>query len=258
MFAYERSNLIRKLLRQRGRLTFEELKSQLGVSAATLRRDLTALAASGQAVRVHGGILDPVRLRGEMSFDERTANRRPAKKAIGLMASSLVRSGDSVLVDAGSTCLEAALHLLGREDVTLVTNSLPLLEAGRHGRGRLICLGGELRRVSGALTGAASLGALERLQGDFAFIGATGLSERSGASTTELSEAAFKQALLQRARRRVLLADASKWDQSSLVRFADWADFTDLVTDRRPKARLPRHVRLHLVSSPAGKLARVA
>jgi len=258
MFAHERSNLIRKLLRQRGRLTFEELKTRLGTSAATLRRDLTAFAATGEAVRVHGGVLDPVRLRGEMSFDERTANRSAAKKAIGLEASALVRSGDCVLVDAGSTCLEAALPLLGREDVTLVTNSLPLLEAGRHGRCRLICLGGELRRVSGALTGAASLGALERLQGDLAFIGATGLSEGSGVSTTELSEAAFKQALLQRAQRRVLLADVSKWDQPSLVRFAEWTDFTDLVTDRRPEARRPRHLRLHLASSTVGRIARVA
>jgi DeoR family fructose operon transcriptional repressor len=258
MFAHERSHLILRLLRQSGRLSFDELRSRLDVSAATLRRDLTALAKAGELVRVHGGVLDPARLRGEMSLDERTASRRTAKKAIGLLASALVRAGDCVLVDAGSTCLQAALNLLGREDVTLVTNSLPLLEAGRHGRCRLICLGGELRRVSGALTGAASLGMLDRLQGAVAFVGASGLAAGSGASTTELSESAFKQTLLQRARRRVLLADASKWDQPSLVRFAGWEEFTDMVTDRRPKEPLPGHLQLHLPSSGAGRAALAA
>ena len=154
----------------------------------TLRRDLTALAHAGELVRVHGGILDPTHLRDEISLDKRSVSRRTAKKAIGRLASALVKAGDCVLEDAGSTRLQSALNLIDREDVTLVTNSLPLIEAGRHGRCRLICLGGELRRVSGALTGVASLGMLDRLQGDVAFVAGSGLAASSGASTTELSK----------------------------------------------------------------------
>src|SRR5277367_4968422 len=175
MFAQERLNCIRRIVRKSRRMTFAELQKHIDVSPATLRRDLSELEQSGEVIRVHGGILDPAYVRSEVSFDERLGRNRAAKAAIAAAASKLVPAGATVLVDAGSTCLEAGRALLGRKDVRLITHSVALLEAGFHGEAPILCIGGELRKVSGALTGGGALGALALIQTDIAFIGATGL-----------------------------------------------------------------------------------
>ena len=137
-------------------------------------------------------------------------------------------------MDAGSTCLEIGRRLAARGDVRLVTHSAALVAAALHGKSELLCVGGELRKVSGAFTGGAALGALRELRVQVAFIGASGLHLVEGASTTELSEANMKRAIIARAARVVLLADRSKWERPSTVRFAHWHEFTDWVTDLPP------------------------
>ncbi len=215
-------------------MSFAELQEHIKVSPATLRRDLAELELSGDVIRVHGGILDPTYARAEVSFDERLVRNRSAKTIIAATASKLVPSGATVLVDAGSTCLEAGKALLGRKDVRIITHSVALLEAAFRGEASVICLGGELRKVSGALTGGAALGALEAIHADIAFIGASGIDPDWGCATTELSEAEMKRAILLRATRKILLADVSKWGQPSTIRFAEWKAFDEWVVDAAP------------------------
>ena len=234
MFAQERLNRIRQIVRKSRRMSFAELQKQIDVSPATLRRDLSELEQSGDVIRVHGGILDPAYIRSEASFDERLGRNRAAKAAIARAASDLVPAGATVLVDAGSTCLEAGKALLGRKDVRLITHSVALLEAAYRGEATMICLGGELRKVSGALTGGAALGALNSINADIAFIGATGLEADWGCSTTDLSEAEMKRAFLARASRKILLADLTKWRHPSAIRFASWKEFDEWVVDKMP------------------------
>ncbi len=249
MFAAERHNEIRKIVRKHRRIDFLTLQRLVKVSPATLRRDLSELEAQGELIRVHGGVLDPGYARAEISLDERVRRHGAAKKAIAAAAAALVPEGATVFVDAGSTCLEAGKALLGRRDLRIVTHSAALVQAGLHGEAEVVCIGGALRKVSGAMTGGAALGALDRLRADWALVGASGL-DAEGSLTTELSEAEVKKALLARAARKALLADASKWGQVSTVRFAAWADFTDWVSDRFPaeketKALRAGGVRLH-------------
>jgi DeoR/GlpR family transcriptional regulator of sugar metabolism len=237
IFANERRNSIKKIVRKHRRLSFAELQKQIEVSPATLRRDLSELEQSGDVIRVHGGILDPAYLRSEVSFDERVVKNRAAKAAIALAASKLVPVGATVLVDAGSTCLEAGKVLLGRKDVRLITHSVALLEAAFRGEAGIICLGGELRKVSGALTGGRALGALDSIHADIAFIGASGIEPDWGCSTTDLSESEMKCALLARSARKILLADLTKWRNPSTVRFAEWKQFDDWIVDKMPPRR---------------------
>jgi DeoR family fructose operon transcriptional repressor len=249
MFAQERLQFIRKIVRKRQRITFAELEGLTKVSPATLRRDLSALEKAQEIIRVHGGVLDPSFARAEVSFDERVVRHGAAKKAIAARAALLVPSGASVLIDAGSTCLELGKVLLKRKDVYIITHSVALLEAGFRGEASVVCLGGELRKVSGALTGGAALGALASLHADVAFIGASGLDSREGCSTTELSEAEMKRAILARSKRRVLLADFTKWQNPSTIRFAAWREFTDWVTDRALGAAAVRSLGVKIHSS---------
>jgi len=239
MFAHERQQAIRNLVRKHRRLSFAELQAAIDVSPATLRRDLTDLEKTGEVVRVHGGVLDPAYVRSEISFDERVLRHAAAKKAIAVKVSTLIPPGATVFVDAGSTCLEAGKVLLGRKDLRLITHSVALTAASLHGEADFLCLGGELRRVSGALVGGAALGALSRLRADFALLGATG-SDIGGCFTTELSEAEMKRLILERSQRAILLADSSKWNMASTVHFAGWNLFNDWVLE---KALPPKEAR---------------
>jgi len=243
MFAQERLKAIRLLVRKARRMTFAELQRQIKVSPATLRRDLVELEQSGDVIRTHGGILDPAYVRSEVSFDERLVRNRSAKAAIASVASQLVPNGATVLVDAGSTCLEAGKALLVRKDVRLITHSAALLEASFRGEASIICLGGELRKVSGALTGGLALGVLNSINADIAFIGASGIEPDWGCSTTDLSETEMKRALLARSARKILLSDLTKWRNPSAIRFAEWKEFDDWVVDKSPPVAEIKRIR---------------
>ncbi len=242
MFAQERHHAIKKIVREHRRLSFAELQDLVEVSPATLRRDLTELEKSGDILRVHGGVLDPAYVRSEISFDERLLRHSSAKKAIAKKVNSLIPPGSSVYVDAGSTCLEAGRVLLGRNDLRLVTHSVALTSIALHGQAEFLCVGGELRRLSGALVGGAALGALAFLHTDFALLGASGMDNKE-CSTTEVSEAEIKRSILERSQRHILLADFSKWQQPSTVTFAKWPDFHDWVTDQTPPAKVQKFMK---------------
>ena len=168
MFAQERHNSIRKIVREKQRLSFSELQNLVRVSPATLRRDLSELERAGDLIRVHGGVLDPLYARTEISFDERQQRLNAEKKFIAAKVNELIPAGSSVFVDAGSTCLEAGKLLMRRADIRLITHSVALVAACSHAEASVICIGGELRKVSGALVGGTAINAFANLQFDFA------------------------------------------------------------------------------------------
>ena len=247
MFAQERHNSIRKAVRERQRLSFAELQKLFRISPATLRRDLSNLENSGDLIRVHGGVLDPLYARSEISFDERQQRQKVEKKSIASIANELIPGGSSVFVDAGSTCLEVGKLLMRRVDIRLITHSIALLASCSHAEASIICIGGELRKVSGALVGGTAINAFANLQFDFALIGATGLNSE-GCWTTEFTESEVKKTIITRAKRRIILADQSKWQAPGTVLFSAWKNINDWVVDRLPKdARLalPKSTDVH-------------
>jgi DeoR/GlpR family transcriptional regulator of sugar metabolism len=247
MFAQERHNSIRKIVREKQRLSFAELQNLVRVSPATLRRDLSELEQSGDLIRVHGGVLDPLYARTEISFDERQQRLNAEKKSIATKVNELIPAGSSVFVDAGSTCLEAGKLLMRRADIRLITHSVALVAACSHAEASIICIGGELRKVSGALVGGAALNAFANLRFDFALIGATGLNPE-GCWTTEFTENEIKKSIIARAKSRIILADQSKWQAPGTVRFSRWDDINHWVVDRLPTdaaQTIPKSARVH-------------
>jgi DeoR/GlpR family transcriptional regulator of sugar metabolism len=242
MFTHERRRALLDLLERKRRVTNGELLRALRVSPATLRRDLADLEAGGRLVRFHGGAAHPLYLRAEPSLEQRSRRAVGEKRAMAEAAAGLVPPQQTVLLDAGTSCLEVGRLLMERSDLTIVCNSVAFAEAARAGAAaRVICLGGELRPVSSALVGALALAWLDNVRADVAFLGASGLAE-DGASTTELSEGAVKQAMLARAARKILVADAGKWGRPSLVRFGAWAAFDAWVTSAEISATATRAV----------------
>ena len=247
MFAQERHNSIRKIVREKQRLSFAELQNLVRVSPATLRRDLSELERAGDLIRVHGGVLDPLYARTEISFDERQQRLNNEKKSIATKVNELIPAGSSVFLDAGSTCLEAGKLLMRRADIRLITHSVALVAACSHAEASVICIGGELRKVSGALVGGTAINAFANLQFDFALIGATGLNSE-GCWTTEFTETEIKKSIIARAKRRIILADQSKWQAPGTVLFSRWDDINAWVIDKLPVdalIALPSTVAIH-------------
>lgn len=250
MFAHKRQQQITTAVERHRHISVAALQRQLGVSAATLRRDLTLLEQTGRIVRAHGGVLHPEVVSGEPAFARKVRTAPAVKAALAATAAALIPDGATVFIDAGSTTLAAGRLLLVRATLTIFTNSLPLLAASASDGARLVALGGEVRPISRALVGGLAMDWLKQLRFDFAIIGASGLDLTDGASTTELMEATVKQAALARAARTILIANATKWARPAAIRFAPWTDLDDWVTDYRPtrpeSARLAAHgVTLH-------------
>jgi DeoR/GlpR family transcriptional regulator of sugar metabolism len=244
MFAQERHRAIEAIIRDRGRLTVGELARHLGASGITVRRDLRLLEAAGKIVRAHGGALHPEFLAAEPGFERKAVDAAEIKAALARVVASEIPDRGQVFVDAGTTCLEVARQIVDRRELTIVTNSLPLLQLGTQAKARVIAVGGEVRGVSLALIGGLALDWLRSLRFDVAVVAASGLDAQEGASTTELSEAAVKQLACARAAKRILVSHAAKWNKPAAVVFARWEVFQRFVTDAKlttgEKAQLRR------------------
>ncbi len=234
MFGHTRQSQILDYLRKHPSSSVTQLQIKLGVSRSTLRRDLVELEEQGAIVRVHGGVVHRDSLRGEPTYDRRGREATQAKRRIAAAAAALVPEGCVVYLDAGTTCAELGRLLAVRKDIRIFTHSVRLLIEVGESAASLTCLGGEYRPVSQAVVGGLALDWLSHLHFDFGFIGASGLDAETGASTTELSEAALKQAIVERSDRVILAADARKWEKPAAVNFAGWQSIHTLVTDEAP------------------------
>lgn len=243
MFAHERHQEILEVIKKKPSISVQRLIKILKASPATIRRDLDFMEKKGQVVRIRGGVVHPDTLAGEPSFEQKLKARPSSKKSIAHMAASLVPEKSTVFIDAGTTCLEVGRLLLAREDLTLFTNSCPLVNIPSRRQARLICLGGELREISRAMVGGFAMDWLGKLSIDIAFLGASGLAPE-GASTTELSETEIKRQALSRSHKRVLLADGSKWRNPSTFLYSGWEVFDTWITDSP-------QVRSEYLASPA-------
>jgi DeoR/GlpR family transcriptional regulator of sugar metabolism len=209
----------------------DELSAALGVSQATVRRDLDALAATGRLRRVHGGAVAIDDRLDEPHFDAKAATAADEKLRIAGRAVELLAPDDTVYLDSGSTVLAVARLLHGWTRLTVVTNSLPAANE-LAGRGpRLIVIGGELRATSRALVGPLTRSLLETLHMDRALMGTFAISLDEGLTTTDPSEAYTKQLVMRRAREVILLADSHKMGTRSFVDAGRIDDVDVLVTD---------------------------
>jgi DeoR/GlpR family transcriptional regulator of sugar metabolism len=218
----------------------EELSAALGVSQATVRRDLDTLAATGRLRRVHGGAVAIDERLDEPHFDAKAATAADEKLRIAARAVELLAPDDTVYLDSGSTVLAVARLLHGWARLTVVTNSLPAANE-LAGRGpRLIVIGGELRATSRALVGSLTRLLLETLHMDRALMGTFALSLDDGMTTTDPSEAYTKQLVMSHAREVILLADSRKMGTRTFVGAGAIDEIDVLVTDTGLDERMAR------------------
>ncbi|WP_187313525.1 DeoR/GlpR family DNA-binding transcription regulator [Actinosynnema mirum] len=211
VFARERQERIVAELRRDGRVEVSALAVLLGVSEDTVRRDLRALSEAGHLQKTHGGAvaLDT----GRMGWAARAGVAGDAKRAIARAAAGLVRPGQVLLLDAGSTVLAFAEALRVRP-VTVVTNSLDVAGVfDGDGSVALSVTGGRWDPVARYLVGSAAVGALGRYRADWAVLGACALDVEVGMTSVSEADADVKSAMAGAARRVAVLADSTKHGQ---------------------------------------------
>jgi DeoR family transcriptional regulator of aga operon len=207
----------------------------LGVSEVTVRGDLTALESAGRLVRVHGGAMPAPHSAPEPTFEQALSLEAESKRAIGELAASLVVSGQSVILDVGSTALAVAEALVRRADlvdVAVITNGLSIalaLEAAIP-RFTVVVTGGTLRPLQHSLVNPSASPFLESVHVDIAFIGCNGIDPVRGVTNVNYPEAEVKRRMVQSSTRRVLIADGSKFGQVHLGVIGAVAEFQQLVT----------------------------
>ncbi|NQT93965.1 MAG: DeoR/GlpR transcriptional regulator [Lentisphaerae bacterium] len=238
-----RQERVREIVRQRGMVTVDDLRDRLGVSAATIRRDLVELDVRGRVRRVHGGAMSVEGRLDEPVFDDKATIMAKEKQRIAEAAFKLIKPSDSVFLDGGSTILALARLLSDMHRLTVVTNSLRV--AGKlAGNGpRIILTGGELRRLSQTFVGSLTRPLLERVRVDTAFMGTIGLSHEEGMSTTDPRESHTKELVMQHAGQVVLLADSSKIGTVSFVQVGTLESVNTIITDRGAKPTDVRKLR---------------
>lgn len=242
-FAPRRWERLRRILGRDQVVRVEELTEQLGVSAATIRRDLDQLEGLGEIRRVHGGAVSTGGRLEEPLFDDKTSVAIKEKRRIAEAALKYIQPNDTVFLDGGSTVLELARLLKDRSNITVVTNSLrATVELAGPGP-RLILVGGELRRLAQTVVGPLTRLLIEDVHIDKAFMGTMGLSLEGGLTTTDPSEAYTKELVMEHAREVILLADHNKAHKISFTRAGRLEKVRVLITDNLMDRKLTKGLR---------------
>ncbi|NED96088.1 DeoR/GlpR transcriptional regulator [Phytoactinopolyspora alkaliphila] len=243
--APQRRAAIVNQLRRSGHVAVSDISRQLHVSEMTVRRDLRRLAASGEAVLVHGGASLPPEARANPAFLTRASINGEAKHRIGRAAAQMISPGDTVGIDAGTTALEVASALPDQFAGCIVTHSVPVLATMLSRPDvRVIAIGGELSQENQALIGQSAAQFVGNLRLNVMMLGVASIDGRGVYVRSEL-ELGVKQALLDVADHVVLVCDASKESAPGTVRVCDIEQIDTVVTDAQFSDRLTSRLREH-------------
>lgn len=232
---------ILRILEAEDSVSVSVLADRLGVSHETVRRDLRPLTENGSVLKTHGAVGLAGRV-GEAPFQRRMRENAGAKMAIARHVAGLVRDGETLMLDTGTTTSFIARALTGHRRLTVITNSTDaarILSAA--GAGRIFLTGGELRADSGAMLGPIAIGGARQFSAGLAVISA-GAIEPDAVMDYDPDEADFARALLDGAERRVVATDFSKFGRRGLVRVCDLDGIDVLVTEAPPPDPIARRL----------------
>ena len=209
MLTAQRKQLILSRLATHGQIVAGELALELGTSEDTIRRDLRELAQQGKLQRVHGGALPASAATGDLRVRQQVSSDE--KQALGRFGAQLIKPGQVVMLDGGTTAIQVARQLPADLRATVITHSPNVaVELAAHRHVDIIVLGGRLFRHSMVNVGASVIEAASRFRADLFFLGVTGVHPEAGLSTGDAEEADVKRALHARAAETVVLASSEK------------------------------------------------
>lgn len=233
--AKERRALILRLLEQKDEVLVSDLSRDTGISEVTIRKDLTILQNRHLLLRTRGGAMrKPVDNPNEENTiaKKRMFNFRE-KERIGAEAAKLIKDGDFIMLDSGTTTMEVARHLGQFHHLRIVTNAMDIAsELMNYKRFDVVLLGGNVRVNSFSTVGPLALTVLRNFSRYKLFLGVDSFSLENGISTPNLEEALLNQLMIQQADQVIAVFDSSKFNKRSYVHIADAHEIDSIITDR--------------------------
>lgn len=245
VMAEERRFRIREILSVQRTVSASELRQVLGVTAATIRRDLAGLEKEGVLVRSHGGAVSRASSSNlQPSYEVLGRSNRAEKQAIAREAERLILDGETVFLEGSTTVYELARRLCHRNRLTIVTNSPPIVfELQRSPNVQVISTGGELRKDVFYLSGVWAQHALSEIRVDKAVLGVSAIDPIYGISTASQAEAQVKKLILKSARVKIALADHTKFGNQGFAFVGPVTEIDILVTDSGVDSKYLRPLR---------------
>jgi DeoR/GlpR family transcriptional regulator of sugar metabolism len=230
MLIETRRRRLLELVSRQGFATLDQLVRTLHVSESTVRRDLEALDVAGSVKRTHGGAVYSGEVRSMPAFDDRTATAAAEKRAIGQATAALLEDGDTVLLDGGTTTLEVARALLGRQ-LQVVTNSLPIAQLlASSQQTDLILIGGYVYPRTGVAMGPLAIATMQDIRVRKAILGAGGIMA-DGIYNSNLMLVETERQMMACGQEVLIVADQTKFGRLALARLCGLGEVQRLVTD---------------------------
>lgn len=229
----DRQIQILELIVRKQRVSITDIVESFSVSEATARRDLEALDSDGKIRRVHGGAILNEQTSAESPILQRSSDQTEEKIRIGRAAAALVNEGETIFLGSGTTVLEVARALKTRKNLTVITNSLPVVNvfAGEESIS-VICLGGILRQTELSFIGHITEQALQEVRADKVIIGTRAISPEHGLTHDYLHETLTDRAILHAGLEAIVVADHTKFGRQATVLLAPLDQIQTIVTDK--------------------------
>jgi DeoR family transcriptional regulator of aga operon len=233
MLSEERRREILDLLQAEGRVLVGDLSQRFRTSLITIRKDLQALHHLGQLERTHGGAL-PMKTGAlyDRTLREKERLHRREKLRIAAAAAAMIRQGQVVILDSGTTTTAIAKACRHFKNLTIITNATNVAEELAGTSVEVILTGGTLRKNSFSLVGPLAEESLHRLSADLLFLAVDGFDVRYGLTTPNLLEARVNRAMAKAARRTIVVCDSSKFGRRSLSLIMPTSEVHETITDR--------------------------
>jgi DeoR family glycerol-3-phosphate regulon repressor len=241
---YRQSEIL-AMLRQSGRVGVDELATHFGVTLQTIRRDLNELSDAKALVRVHGGAMIASGV-SNLAYEARQLVAHQSKRLIGEAAARLVPDNASLLINIGTTTEEVAKALSGHSGLLVITNNLHVANELYHNPAvQVIVTGGSIRQGDGGILGAVTVAQIEKFRVDLAIIGTSAIDPDGALLDFDVHEVEISRAIIEQARKVMLVADSSKFSRSAPVRIAKLSEIDIFVTDRLPSEDIADMCRRH-------------
>ena len=250
MLTPERQQYIIEKINQNGFIKIQELVKELNTSESTIRRDLSQLEDMFILKRVHGGA-ELVKKRGiEPTISEKSTSRLAEKESIAKIAAGVVEDGDCIYLDAGTTTLAMIPFILNRP-ITVVTNGIMQATALQESDIITYLIGGRIKKSTNALIGSQAINNISNYRFDKCFLGMNGIHPDWGFSTPDPEEAILKRSAIDLSKEAFVLADYSKFDETSFARVAELNQATIITAgiDSSKLAKYKKNTTIKVVKS---------
>lgn len=239
MMPEHRRGQIIDLVGRDNQTTVERLSDMLKVSRETIRRDLTVLEERGQLRKVHGGAIN-IQTASETAVAKRRTAYLEEKRRIGRFAAGLFSTGDTLMVDAGTTTAVFAQELTRIEGLKVITNSVEVASAISLQRGgnQVFLLGGKFYGEVGETLGSITVEQISQYRADHAVLTVGAIDAMGGFMDFDVEEATVAKAIIQQSRAVTVIADHSKMDRHAMAKVCDLGVVDRLVTDQVIAGRL--------------------